>query len=186
MDDMTNKPSLYALTGCSSSGKSTLLEALAQRGVACVREAGRIVVQEEHASGGDGLPWVDPLLFRDLIFEKSTAAFNTHKDHVGPVVFDRSFIEAVSCSIGCGVEPPEKHLEAARELRFNTTVFVTLPWEEIFTTDAERKSTFEDAKAEFELTSGLYKQFGYTLLEVPKGHIDERVDFVMAAIEAGK
>ena len=174
---------LYALTGCSSSGKSTLLEALGHRGVTCVLEAGRQVVQAEQASGGDGLPWVNPLRFRDLIFEKSVAAFHTHETREGPIIFDRSFIEAVACSIGLGVEPPVAHLKAAQDLRFNQVVFVTPPWEEIFTNDAERQTTFERACAEYEMTNGLYEKFGYKLVEVPKASVSERVDFVLETIE---
>lgn len=174
---------LYALTGCSSSGKSTLLDELERRGVTCVPEAGRQVVQAEQASGGDGLPWVNPLRFRDLIFEKSVAAFHAHESLKGPVIFDRSFIEAVACSFGLGVEPPAAHLKATQKLRFNHTVFVTPPWEEIFTNDKERQTTFERACAEYEMTNGLYESFGYTLLEVPRTSIEERVKFVRGRIQ---
>ncbi len=173
---------MFALTGCSSSGKSTLLEELARRGVTCVPEAGRQVVREEQARGGDGLPWINPLRFRDLIFEKSVADFHAHETHEGPVLFDRSFIEAIACSVGLNIEPPAAHLKAAQDLRFNLKVFVTPPWEEIFTNDAERKTTFERACAEYEMTNGIYETFGYTLFEVPRTSVEERVQFVLERV----
>ena len=174
---------MFALTGCSSSGKSTLLEALETRGVVCVPEAGRQVVREEQASGGDGLPWVNLERFRDLIFEKSIAAFHAHAAYEGPVIFDRSFIEVVACSAGLGVEPPAVHLQAAQDLRFNRVVFVTPSWHEIFANDAERQTTFERACAEYEETNRLYESFGYTLLEVPRTSLEERVKFVQGRIQ---
>ena len=55
------------ISGCSSGGKSTLLDELARRGHATVPEPGRRVVREEQASGGTALPWADTRAFVDRI-----------------------------------------------------------------------------------------------------------------------
>ena len=54
---------LVLITGCSGGGKSTLLEALAERGHRVVEEPGRRIVAEELAGSGNALPWVDLAAF---------------------------------------------------------------------------------------------------------------------------
>ncbi|MBN9554045.1 MAG: AAA family ATPase, partial [Alphaproteobacteria bacterium] len=46
-----------AISGCSGGGKSTLLDALRQRGFTVVEEPGRRVVRHEIETGGNALPW---------------------------------------------------------------------------------------------------------------------------------
>jgi predicted ATPase len=51
------------ISGCSSSGKSTLIAELGKRGYAVVDEPGRRIVKGELARGGSALPWVDGVAF---------------------------------------------------------------------------------------------------------------------------
>lgn len=176
---MSHRPNYFVFTGGSSSGKSTLVEALAARGHICVPEAGRIVVQEEEAAGGDGLPWVNLERFAELIFDKSRLAFDTHCDTDGPVFFDRSFLEALSCTRSLARPIPQRYNDIVASHRFNKTVFVTPPWEEIFTNDAERKTTFEAAVQDYEGNLATYTAAGYEPLEVPRLSVEERVEFVL-------
>lgn len=122
--------------------------------------------------------------FRDLIFEKSVAAFHGVEEGAEPVFFDRSFLEALSCSKGLSVAPPSEHLDAVRTLRFNQTVFITPPWEEIFTNDEERKTTFEAAVIDYETNKATYEEAGYMLVEVPKEPLNARTDFVLEKVKA--
>jgi predicted ATPase len=50
---------LYVITGSPGSGKSTLIEALAASGIPSMPEAGRAIIQDQVAIGGDALPWSD-------------------------------------------------------------------------------------------------------------------------------
>ena len=179
-----HKPNIFVFTGGSSSGKSSIIAELRGRGHTCIPEAGRIVVQKEQAAGGDGLPWVNLARFRDRIFEKSVEAFKATEETVEPVFFDRSFLEALSCSHALGITPPQEHLQAVRDLRFNQTVFITPPWQEIFTNDAERKTTFEAAVKDYEMNRRVYAEAGYDLAEVPKGSVGERAEFVLGVVRA--
>ena len=63
------------ISGCSSGGKSTLLDELARRGHATVPEPGRRVVREEQASGGTALPWADTRAFVDRIVALAKAGY---------------------------------------------------------------------------------------------------------------
>ena len=48
---------LHVVSGCSGSGKSALIAALAKHGEVVSGEPGRQIVQNELLIGGDGLPW---------------------------------------------------------------------------------------------------------------------------------
>lgn len=176
------RPNFFVLTGGSSSGKSSIIAALEERGHICVPEAGRIVVQEENASGGDGQPWVNLGRFADLIFEKALSAFETHQHIIEPVFFDRSFIEALSCAKALTREIPQEHLDVVRSHRFNGTIFVTSPWQDIFTNDAERKTTLEAAERDYDVNIATYRESGYEPVEVPRLSVEERVQFILEQV----
>ena len=47
---------LYVITDGHGSGKSTLIEALAASGIPSMPEAGRAIIQDQLAIGGEALP----------------------------------------------------------------------------------------------------------------------------------
>jgi predicted ATPase len=61
----TQRP--FVVTGGPGSGKTTLIDALAQAGCARSIEAGRGVIQDQMAVGGPALPWRDPKAFAELM-----------------------------------------------------------------------------------------------------------------------
>jgi predicted ATPase len=57
----------FVITGGPGSGKSTLIDALAQRGLGAMPEAGRAIIQDQLAIGGEALPWSDRRAFAELM-----------------------------------------------------------------------------------------------------------------------
>ena len=169
---------LIVLTGASSAGKSTLLDALARRGHAVQAEVGRDVVRHQLEIGGNALPWADARAFRDLLFHASVQAFDTATLDRGPVICDRSFIDALAHSLLLGMDIPDEMLAAADTRRFFGTVLICEPWQAIFTTDRERRKSFDTALDEYEATCACYQQLGYALQPVPKLSVAARVDWV--------
>ncbi|MEU8892590.1 AAA family ATPase [Streptomyces sp. NPDC048442] len=55
------------ITGGPGSGRSALIERLAQAGFARTQEAGRGVIQAQRAVGGRALPWADRGLFAEAV-----------------------------------------------------------------------------------------------------------------------
>ncbi len=173
----------FVLTGASSGGKSTLLAALASRGVATQPEIGRAIVEEQTACGGTALPWIDRVAFRDLLFERSLDAYDRMADHIGDVViFDRSFLEAIAFSRLIGADVPASMIAEAGKRRFHDPVFVCPPWREIFTGDAERRHDFAFACRDHDANIETYLEFGYRIVELPKVPVSGRVDIVEQAI----
>ncbi len=60
---MADADHFYVITGGPGAGKTSLLEALAAAGHACMPEAGRAVIRDQRAIGGPALPWTDPPAF---------------------------------------------------------------------------------------------------------------------------
>jgi len=63
------------LTGAMGAGKSTVLTALAQQGVACVPEPARRILSAQRAIGGRGVPETDPRLFCELMLAVAVEEF---------------------------------------------------------------------------------------------------------------
>lgn len=174
----------YVLSGCSGGGKSTLLTELGRRGYRTVSEPGREIVREELEKGGDALPWINPQAFADRAIEMSVGAFDEVASHHAPVFFDRSFIDAVSFVVHLtGALSPDL-TQLVQKRRYAPTVFLVPPWPEIFVTDAERKTSYEDAVAEYERLLVSFELFGYKTVIVPKEPVEKRADFVLVSINA--
>lgn len=174
---MNEASHLVILSGCSGGGKSSLLEEMAARGYAAMPEPGRQIVREQIACGGDGLPWVDMARFAGLCIERGMRFHETATAKGGIVLFDRSIVDAVNAirqhglATGAGSGVLETY-------RYASTVFMTPPWEELFAGDEERKHGFADAVAEYEALTRFYPAQGYTLVDIPRGSVSGRADFL--------
>jgi predicted ATPase len=174
------------LSGCSGGGKSTLLAALAARGYRTVEEPGRRIVRAELEGDGRALPWVDLAGFARRAIamaledraevEKVLAGAGAGE---GWTFFDRGLIDAASALQMATGEPA---LDAVAEHRYHRRVFLTPPWPEIHTADAERRHGFEDAIAEYEQLAAVYPALGYETILVPKRPVAERVEFILDAL----
>lgn len=163
------------LSGCSGGGKSTLLEELAQRGYQTSSEAGREIVREQQALGGTALPWLNVEKFAERLLERSLEKFRAAPP--GLSFHDRSLIEPLRWYWeSCTPLPPR--LGEAERLRYADDVFLTPPWPEIHTTDAERRRGFDAAVEEYEALVKLFPALGYTVHLLPKVSVIERADYV--------
>ena len=167
---------LHILTGAPGSGKSAIL-AGAGENVRWVGEPAREVLAWQRSIDGGGTPERDAALFVHLLLQRS---IDDHRDAMrseGAVLFDRGIPDCIAYAELLGTDP-QPGIEAAAAYRYNRNVLVTRPWEEIYTTDDERTMTF-DATVEFQLLiEAAYAHAGYTLVEVPRGSVEQRVAFV--------
>lgn len=66
----------YVLTGGPGSGKSSLLDALRERGYTCSAEASRPLIMEELALGSNCLPWTDLPCFAEKVLRRMVEAYH--------------------------------------------------------------------------------------------------------------
>jgi predicted ATPase len=57
-------------------------------------------------------------------------------------------------------------------------VFFLEPWSDIYETDEERIMTFDNTVSFSEALRDVYEQSGYTLVDFPRGSVDDRAAFV--------
>ena len=178
-----NTECLFVLTGGPGSGKSTLIEALERAGYARSVEAGRGVIQDQVAIGGQALPWCDPRAFAELMLCWDMRSYRMAQVRAGPVFFDRGVPDVVGYLRLVGLPVP-KHMETAAEtFRYNRRAFVAPPWPDIFRQDRERKQSLGEAVRTYEAMVTTYRGYGYELVELPRASVAERVRFVLASAD---
>ena len=168
---------LRILTGAPGTGKTAILNALGGR---FAGEPAREILAEQRASGGEGTPDQNPSRFVELLLERSIAKHRDATRTGDAVLFDRGVPDCVAYAEILGVDPGPS-IQAAKVHRYHPVVLVARPWGEIYSTDDERKMTFE-ATFEFQrLIERAYEVAGYTLVEIPRGPIEARSTFVREA-----
>lgn len=159
-----------------------MLAALAADGLPTMPEAGRAIIKEQVTIGGAGLPWVDPQLFAELMLAADIRTYREAFVQPGVVMFDRGIPDVAGYLRLSGCLVPEHVMRAAREFRYAPRVFIAPPWAEIFTGDAERKQSFDEAVATYQVMADTYSSLGYDLVTLPCAPVIERVGFVRARI----
>ena len=170
------------ISGCSGSGKSSLLAELARRGIQIFAEPGRQIVKEQLHIGGDALPWTNAAKFIDLVISRAMHQMIQAAQSDRIAVFDRGIIDAVTSFQRMNSPVPAYYLSALENYRYNRKVFLSPPWPEIYGNDSERRHTFEDAKREYDALEASFPRLGYEVVQLPKCDIGERADFVMTGI----
>jgi predicted ATPase len=170
---------LHVVTGAPGTGKSTLIAALAEAGVATCDEVGRRILREQVAIGGQALPWADAGAFGALMLDADIAAHAEALARDCPVVLDRGLPDIPAFFAVSGLAIPPAAEAAARDLRYNTRIFLAPFWPAIFVSDAERPLPIEHYRASEPVVVAAYRRHGYSPIELPRASVADRVQFVI-------
>lgn len=173
---------LFVITGGPGSGKTSLIDALAAAGFSHMPEAGRAIIQEQVALGGDGLPWANRSKFADLMLERELCSHQQASAMAGPVICDRGIPDVLGYLMLCGLPVRDHVRQAAARHRYSPRIFIAPHWPAIFTQDAERKHTPAEAEATYRVMAETYAGLGYDLVPLPLASIADRVEFVRVEI----
>ena len=173
------------ITGGPGSGKTSLIDALAQAGYAVEPEAGRAIIREEQGGDGEALPWRDRALFARKMLDHDIAAHGRSQQGARLTFHDRGVPDVLGYLALCHL-PAAAHMHKAAELyRYNRTVFITPHWPAIFTQDAERKQSAQEAAATCDVMRQTYGALGYRVVDVPLAPVAVRAAFVARVVAAG-
>lgn len=173
----------YIITGGPGAGKSTLLNALALRGFATVAEAGRQIIQDELASGGNAIHSGDRLAFRDKMMTRSVADFLNQPERHQPVFFDRGIPDLIGYSYLIQQPIPKDYWLITKALRYNPTIFMAPPWAAIYEHDDLRKQDYREAEETYRAIKKGYIESDYQIVELPLSTVEERVHFVLNKLQ---
>ncbi|MCT4317825.1 AAA family ATPase [Elizabethkingia anophelis] len=175
---------LFVITGGPGVGKTTLLNELEKQGNSIVPEEARKIIQEQVKINGKGLPWENKVYYAQLMMEASIQTYLRIVSHSSFKItfFDRGILDTICYMNMENLQVSEEMNTLASIHKYNRKIFILPPWDEIYETDNERKQTWEEAVYTFDKMKQTYLEFGYDLIEVPKGNVDYRCEFVMKHI----
>jgi len=173
------------LTGGPGVGKTTLLNELNKQGFSIVEEDARRIIREQLEADADGLPWKNKIHYAKLMLAASSASYvmQVRQDHQNYIFFDRGIPDALSYIAMEGLSIEEELLHEAKGRRYHKKVFILPPWAEIYANDNERKQTWREAENTFKIMKETYTQLGYETIEVAKTTVNDRVQFILKALE---
>ena len=171
----------FVITGGPGAGKTTILNALAERGYIYVSESARAIIRERLASGLSPRPPLEQ--FGNDILQMDIARYRETRVTDHPVFFDRGIVDALGILDQQNAISVEEAAVYVRSFPYNKVVLLMPPWEEIYSTDSERDQTFSESVQVFEGLRKWYARWGYETIEVPLTAIDQRVNFILQTVE---
>lgn len=173
------KKEIIVITGGPGTGKSTIIDALIEKGYSCYREISRDVTLEAKKQGIDQLFLTEPLLFSQMLLDGRLKQFESAvQEENTPVFMDRGIPDILAYMHFIGDDYPDHFDNTCHESRYSK-VFVLPPWEEIYISDEARYEDFEQAKVIYEHLKETYAKYGYSLIEVPEGTVEDRILYIL-------
>lgn len=168
-----------AIIGGPSTGKSTVIEELKQRGYYCMSEISREVTAEAQKRGIEQLFLTEPLLFSEMLLKGRINQYvNASKSKESIVFFDRGIPDIHAYLDYKKVDYPTIYKEKSN-LYVYDMVFMMPPWKEIYKTDQERYENFEQASIIYNYLVEAYESVGYSIINVPKEVPALRANFIL-------
>lgn len=176
------KQKKIVITGGPGTGKSTVIDHLTKMEFTCMPEISRTITKEAQESGIDQLFLTDPLLFSKLLLKGRINQYQeADLQNSNTVFFDRGIPDIHGYMDYIGTPYPNEYIEKSNEHRYST-IFMMPPWKAIYKTDNERYESYEQSLIIYQYLISAYEAMNYTIVTVPEGSINSRVDFILESL----
>jgi len=166
---------IHIITGPPGSGKTTLINALKEKGFNCSDEIARQVIKEEQESGENGTPWGDVSRFCELVFNRTKLILK----HSKSVDFsDRGLLDLIAYLKFADLPIPDELQKFPFHDYYHNKVFFLPSWPEIYTKDPQRLQSFEESKQLEKQLLNVYKEYGFEVVLLGEMSIKDRISFI--------
>ena len=163
------------ITGGPCSGKTSIIDSLKDKGYKCFTEISREIIQKMNIKTS-----YKNIDFEETVFKKRKRDFLNAK--IGVNFYDRSMLDNLAYLKINNHEIPTKFKIDCENYRYHPKVFITTPWQDIYTFDDERLESFKESIRIFEALKQVYKEANYKLIELPQSSVKERISFIINEI----
>jgi predicted ATPase len=171
----------YVITGAPGTGKTALVQCLANFGTIVGEPARELIAEHLEATGEPSLDG-SPGLFVERLIARSIEKFDAAPDSEA-IIYDRGLPDCVAYARVFGVDPgPALATAAAR--RYSDPVFVAPPWEAIYSVDEMRRASFDQISVFHDELVAAYGSLGYELVELPRASVADRVHIIATVLRS--
>jgi predicted ATPase len=169
---------VYVITGGPGFGKTTIINLLAKWNYPVCEEGARGLLQtHSEANMQDGTDHIPPDFEKRVAFERLRFL---NEAGINSIAFsDRGLPDQIAYSWYKKKQPSSFIEEVVLANRYAPHVFVTPPWEEIYTQDGIRRENFEEALLIHEQIVKAYLKYRYKLVNLPKTNPEMRAKFIL-------
>ncbi len=179
------KEQIYVISGGPGFGKTVLIDYLSVLGYTVGKEAAREIIAEQQKTGGNILPQLDMRSFRQEVFKRRWEFYQSVPS--GTIAFcDRAIPDQLAFALYLGIPFSPEIEKIVEQHRYNTQVFITPPWPEIYENDDIRKESYNEAVAIHQAIIEVYRRYNYQLIEIPKLDVKQRAEFLSNLISEKK
>jgi predicted ATPase len=167
------------ISGGPGSGKTSLISHLEKEGHACMHEISREVIIAAQKEGIEQLFLENPMLFSEKLLEgRLHQFFQASVFSENFVFYDRGMPDVTAYMDYIASNYPLNFSKICSANRYDA-VFLLPPWKAIYKQDNERYESFEQAEELYQFLLKSYQKFDYSVIEVPLGTIDKRIEFML-------
>lgn len=171
------------ITGGPGSGKTSLIHKLEKEGYIVKHEVSRDIIRKAQEAGIEQLFLEDPILFSEKLLTERLKQYEDNANKGESFVFyDRALPDVVAYMDFAEIEYPKHFCEACNENTYDL-IFILPPWQDIYMQDNERYESFKEAVEISKHLNKTYVDYGYKVIEVPIGSLEERVAYILKQVQ---
>lgn len=174
------------ITGGPSTGKTTVINKLEEKGFTCLHEIIRDMTQEEKTNNtattfvtNPIVSVTDPMAFNTNLLNARVAQYESVKTQKSNLIFFDRGIPDILAYMDCFEQSYDSNFIEACTNNTYDTIFMMPPWREIHIVDNERFESYDESLRVNNALIKTYTHFGYDIQIVPRTTIDKRVSFIL-------